>query len=61
MQELLLLDYALTNPEGLNEPTELKTLRSQMRSYRLATDHLTNEKLSPILPSLHYRALKEGA
>jgi len=61
MQELFLLDYALTNPEQLNDPKELKVLRAQMKSYKLATDHLTQEKLSPILPALHFEVLKKGA
>jgi hypothetical protein len=61
MQELFLLDYALTNPEGFNEPKELRSMRAQMKACRLATDHLTHEKLSPILPALNYEALRNGA
>ena len=61
MQELFLLDYALTNSEGFNEPKELRSMRAQMKAYQLATDHLTHEKLSPILPALNYEALRKGA
>ena len=61
LQELFLLDYAVSNPEQLNEPKELKVLRAQMKSYQLATDHLLQEKLSPILPALTYEALRKGA
>ena len=61
MQDRFLLDYALSNPEGIREPKELKTMRAQIRSARLTADHLTHEKLNPILPSLHFEALKKGA
>ena len=60
MQDRFLLDYALTNPEGIREPKELKTMRAQIRSARLTADHLTHEKLNPILPALHFEALKKG-
>ena len=61
MQDRFLLDYALSNPEGIREPKELKSMRAQIRSARLTADHLTHEKLNPILPSLHFEALKKGA
>ena len=60
MQDRFLLDYALSNPEGIREPKELKTMRAQIRSARLTADHLTHEKLNPILPALHFEALKKG-
>lgn len=60
MQDRFLLDYALTNPEGIREPKELKSMRAQIRSARLTADHLTHEKLNPILPALHFEALKKG-
>ena len=56
MQDRFLLDYALTNPEGIREPKELKNMRAQIRSARITADHLTQEKLSPILPALTYEA-----
>ena len=61
MQDRFLLDYALTNPEGIREPKELKSMRAQIRSARLTADHLTEEKLNPILPALYFEALKRGA
>jgi hypothetical protein len=60
MQDLFLLDYALSNPEEIREPKELKSMRAQIRSARLTADHLTHEKLNPILPALHFEALKKG-
>ena len=60
MQDRFLLDYALTNPEGIREPKELKSMRAQIRSARLTADHLTHEKLNPIVPALHFEALKKG-
>jgi hypothetical protein len=60
MQDRFLLDYALSNPEGIREPKELKSMRAQIRSARLTADHLTHEKLNPILPALHFEALKKG-
>jgi hypothetical protein len=61
MQELFLLDYASSNPEAIGEPQELKNLRAQIRSARITADHLTQEKLSPILPALEFEALRKGA
>jgi hypothetical protein len=61
MQERFLLDYALTNPEGFNEPKELRNMRVQIRLGKLTADHLSQEKLSPILPALNYEALRKGA
>ena len=61
MQDRFLLDYALSNPEGIREPKELKTMRAQIRSARITAEHLTHEKLSPILPALTYEALRKGA
>ena len=61
LHDLFLLDYAVSNPEQINEPKELKVLRAQIKSYQLATDHLLQEKLCPILPALHFEALKKGA
>jgi hypothetical protein len=61
MQDLFLLDYASSNPEVSGEPQELRKLRAQIRSARITADHLTQEKLSPILPALTYEALRKGA
>lgn len=61
MQDRFLLDYVLTNPEGIRESKELKNMRAQIRSARLTSDHLTEEKLNPILPALYFEALKRGA
>lgn len=61
MQELFLLDYVSTNPEGTYEPKELKNLRARIRSARVTTEHLTQERLSPILPALEFEALRKGA
>ena len=60
MQDLFLLDYASSNPEVSGEPQELRNLRAQIRSARLTADHLTHEQLNPILPALHFEALKKG-
>ena len=60
MQDRFLLDYALSNPEGIREPKELKSMRAQIRSARLTADHLTHEQLNPILPALQFEALKRG-
>lgn len=61
MQERFLLDYALTNPEGIRESKELKNMRALIRSARLTVEHLTDEKLNPILPALQFQALSKGA
>jgi hypothetical protein len=61
MQDLFLLDYASSNPEVSGEPQELRDLRAQIRSARITAEHLTHEKLSPILPALTYEALRKGA
>ena len=61
MQDRFLLDYASSNPEVIGEPQELKNLRAQIRSARITADHLTHEKLSPILPALEFEALTKGA
>jgi hypothetical protein len=60
-QEMFLMDYALTHPETDHDSDELTKLRRQVKAYHLATDHLLQERLSPIVPSLHYQALKKGA
>jgi hypothetical protein len=61
IQELFLLDYASSNPEAIGEPQELRNLRAQIRSARITAEHLTHEKLSPILPALEFEALRKGA
>lgn len=60
-QEMFLMDYALTHLETDHDSEELKKMRRQMKAYRLATDHLLQERLSPIVPSLQYQALEKGA
>jgi len=60
-QEMFLMDYALTHLETDHDSEELKKMRRQMKAYRFATDHLLQERLSPIVPSLQYQALEKGA
>jgi hypothetical protein len=60
-QELFLLDYVKTNPAHPNESKEIRKLRAQVHSARLAVDHFNQEKLSPILPALEFEALRKGA
>ena len=60
-QEIFLMEYVLTHAESEYESEELKKMRGQIKAYNLATDHLLQEGLSPILPALHYQALKKGA
>ena len=55
------MDYALTHPETVYESEELKKMRGQIKAYHLATDHLLQERLSPIVPALHYSTLEKGA
>lgn len=60
-QEMFLMDYALTHPETDHDSEELKKMRRQAKAYHLATDHLLQERLSPIVPALQYQALEKGA
>ena len=60
-QEMFLMDYALTHPETVYESEELKKMRGQIKAYHLATDHLLQERLSPIVPALQFQALEKGA
>ena len=60
-QEMFLIDYALTHPENDHDSEELKKMRGQVKAYHLATDHLLQERLSPIVPALQYQALEKGA
>ena len=60
-QEMYLMDYVLTHPETDYESEELKKMRRQVRAYHLATDHLLQERLSPIVRALQYQALEKGA
>lgn len=60
-QEMFLMDYALTHPETVYESEELKKMRGQIKAYHLATDHLLQERLSPIVPALHFSTLEKGA
>jgi len=60
-QELFLLDYLKTNPAHPSESEEIRKLRAQVNSARLAVDHFSQEKLSPILPALEFEALRKGA
>jgi hypothetical protein len=50
-----------TNPAHPNESKEIRKLRAQVHSARLAVDHFNQEKLSPILPALEFEALRKGA
>ena len=60
-QELFMLDYVKTNPAHSYESKEIRRLRAQLKSARLAVDHLNQEKLNPILPALEFEALRKGA
>jgi hypothetical protein len=60
-QEMFLMDYALTHPETDHDSEELRKMRRQIKAYSLATDHLLQEGLSPIVPSLQYKAFEKGA
>jgi hypothetical protein len=60
-QELFLLDYVLSNPENQYESKEIKKVRAQVKSARLAVDHFNQEKLNPILPALEFEAIRKGA
>ena len=60
-QELFLLDYLKSNPAHSTEPEEIRKLRAQVHSARLAIDHFNQERLNPILPALEFEALRKGA
>jgi hypothetical protein len=60
-QEMFLMDYALTHPETNHDSEELKKMRRQIKAYDLAIDHLLHEGFNPIVPALHYEAVKKGA
>lgn len=56
-----MLDYVKTNPEHPSESEEIRKLRAQVNSARLAVDHFNQERLNPILPALEFEALRKGA
>lgn len=55
------LIYLATHTEPrFGEPEELRKARHRIATAKIAGDHLLNEKLSPIIESFSYEAIRKG-
>jgi hypothetical protein len=55
--EFFLIYLATHTPPALNEPEELRKTRARIRSAKLASNHLMQEDLPPILESLSHEPI----